>query len=1045
MKRSCSERDDSAGDNRNSQKSAIEAEVLARQKLLAGQLSVASKLQLEKNSNNAHLATSTTTSRQQQQQLHASTTAKESSSSKQSFQDAAQNAVAAARARMGLPLEQKQEASKPTHTRPTALKRNLLANLTNASSAERSNTAKQRYATVQVEDFWSNLRSWNICREFQQMQQMEKADTPSQQQEPLPLTFQSHSHYVSSWAPLCLNEARAQLLAEISSDLQQQQIQKRLCHFLALGQPIRTDIGTHTDYVRIQIKLPIAEDAQAPPHRRAKTNTYNNAVMFKPNDVVLMFRKEEDLLDILSTKNANQTSASSATAEKRFMGIIGTCDNFRTGSPEGLVVKVSRHLWTTQFASSHSESYQQPKEGLCLLPLKANTVTSLREFHALCHVKGMSLLPVLLAGNDAQSTTAQHSMKKTKTELLQEMGGANALGSGFAAYAERKFNESQLEAISAAAKDYGKGGFTLVKGPPGTGKTTTLAALVNALHIKQFNKYYEELRRQATWKDSSASSTFSSKLSFQEISKHKPRILICAPSNAAVDNIIFKIMEDGFVDGKGCRYNPVMCRIGSGQSAAVEVVSLEAKVMSILEEGDDSSTVQQLTKECQAEITVAKKSILKLQRRANAILAASPWPLAQHYEIRIQEPFEQTNKVYFVNHKDKTTSTDLPPPPDSNQVQFPPSAMPEYRSYISQLVKLIEQYSNLSNTMERHNLISSCSASSDRNAKAILRQQVETHILDSVHIVLTTLGTAGSRALESAAKFEVVVVDEAAQSVEPATLPALQLGSSHAILVGDPQQLPATIFSISGKTTKYDRSLFQRLEEAGHKVHMLNVQYRMHPDISDFPRRIFYGGNLVDGPNVQAADYGNPLQLAITATFKSFRPFTILDLDSSEERGGGTSLSNSTEAKLALHLYQSLDKATSGMVFKSKVAVISPYAQQVNLLRRTFYAAFGDGYEERIEINTVDGFQGRESSIVIFSCVRASGSKGIGFLSDVRRMNVALTRAKHFLFVITRCKSIVVNPYWRDLVKHAREKRSILAVPIKSGKDQPLFSSLAEL
>lgn len=380
--------------------------------------------------------------------------------------------------------------------------------------------------------------------------------------------------------------------------------------------------------------------------------------------------------------------------------------------------------------------------------------------------------------------------------------------------------------------------------------------------------------------------------------------------------------------------------------------------------------------------------------------------------------------------------------------------------------------------MERYNLISSCSASSDRNAKAILRQQVETHILDSVHIVLTTLGTAGSRALESAAKFEVVVVDEAAQSVEPATLPALQLGSSHAILVGDPQQLPgkeyiefvsissciysvlatilicyplclpsfsATIFSISGKSTKYDRSLFQRLEEAGHKVHMLNVQYRMHPDISDFPRRIFYGGNLVDGPNVQAADYGNPLRLAITATFKSFRPFTILDLDSSEERGGGTSLSNSTEATLALHLYQSLDKATSGMVFKSKVAVISPYAQQVNLLRRTFYAAFGDGYEERIEINTVDGFQGRESSIVIFSCVRASGSKGIGFLSDVRRMNVALTRAKHFLFVITRCKSIVVNPYWRDLVKHAREKRSILAVPIKSGKDPPLFSSLAEL
>jgi hypothetical protein len=75
---------------------------------------------------------------------------------------------------------------------------------------------------------------------------------------------------------------------------------------------------------------------------------------------------------------------------------------------------------------------------------------------------------------------------------------------------------------------------------------------------------------------------------------------------------------------------------------------------------------------------------------------------------------------------------------------------------------------------------------------------------------------------------------------------------------------------------------------------------------------------------------------------------------------------------------------------------------------------------------------------VIFSCVRAAGSRGIGFLSDVRRMNVALTRAKHFLFVIARCSSIVVNPYWRDLVEHARETDSIIEVPM-SGSRQSSF------
>jgi senataxin len=115
--------------------------------------------------------------------------------------------------------------------------------------------------------------------------------------------------------------------------------------------------------------------------------------------------------------------------------------------------------------------------------------------------------------------------------------------------------------------------------------------------------------------------------------------------------------------------------------------------------------------------------------------------------------------------------------------------------------------------------------------------------------------------------------------------------------VGDPQQLPATIFSMSGRTTKYDRSLFARLEEAGHAVHMLNTQFRMvrfnliailfhdlhgliflspiptqHPAISDFPRRIFYDGKLVDGSNVSHPEYGNPLKKAV---FKKFNAFQV--------------------------------------------------------------------------------------------------------------------------------------------------------------------------
>ena len=101
--------------------------------------------------------------------------------------------------------------------------------------------------------------------------------------------------------------------------------------------------------------------------------------------------------------------------------------------------------------------------------------------------------------------------------------------------------------------------------------------------------------------------------------------------------------------------------------------------------------------------------------------------------------------------------------------------------------------------------------------------------------------------------------------------------------------------------------------------------------------------------------------------------------------------------------------------------------------------------------STVDAFQGREACIVIYSCVRAGGKgSGIGFLSDVQRMNVALTRAKNYLFVIARRRSIVVNPYWRDLVGYASEKNAIINVPInrsraKGNDKKEMFPNLMRL
>ena len=160
----------------------------------------------------------------------------------------------------------------------------------------------------------------------------------------------------------------------------------------------------------------------------------------------------------------------------------------------------------------------------------------------------------------------------------------------------------------------------------------------------------------------------------------KPRILVCAPSNAAVDNIILKIMEDGFVDGSGNRYNPSSIRVGVGQSASVKDVALENQVDSILSEHMDLGKLESSIAGYKMELQRVQNDLIRLRQRILALSSASQWPLSKDWEIRIdEETFDKTGRVYFVNHKDKTTTFESPPPPEPGETQFDASAMPEYR------------------------------------------------------------------------------------------------------------------------------------------------------------------------------------------------------------------------------------------------------------------------------------------------------------------------------------------------------------------------------
>jgi senataxin len=137
-------------------------------------------------------------------------------------------------------------------------------------------------------------------------------------------------------------------------------------------------------------------------------------------------------------------------------------------------------------------------------------------------------------------------------------------------------------------------------------------------------------------------------LTLSDAAKKRPRILVCAPSNAAVDNVIMKIMEDGFVDGNGCRYNPSIVRVGVGQSASVRDVCLEEKVDNYMSEAMDVTKIENTIEGYKAECRRIHSDIVKFRERMTAMKRATPYPLAKEWEVRIDE---NSCRVFYVNHK----------------------------------------------------------------------------------------------------------------------------------------------------------------------------------------------------------------------------------------------------------------------------------------------------------------------------------------------------------------------------------------------------------
>lgn len=310
-------------------------------------------------------------------------------------------------------------------------------------------------------------------------------------------------------------------------------------------------------------------------------------------------------------------------------------------------------------------------------------------------------------------------------------------------------------------------------------------------------------------------------------------------------------------------------------------------------------------------------------------------------------------------------------------------------------------------------------------ARQLERRAIQT-VLERSQVVCATLAGLASHELD-ASRFDLALIDEATQATEPLTLLAF-LRARRLVLAGDHRQLPPTILSQAALAGGLGVSLFERLladHSAGSELHpelhqMLREQHRMHQIIMSFPSQEMYGGALRAHP--QAATRTLPELLPGLAP-ELAPPLLLIDTAGKgwdeELAPGSDSYRNPGEAELLLHRLRRLLDAG---LLPQQVAIIAPYSAQVSLLRERVAASLGNAVSEQLEIDSVDAFQGREKEAILVSLTRSGTAGQIGFLADLRRINVALTRARRHLLVIGDSATLATHPFYERLFAYAQER-----------------------
>ena len=518
-----------------------------------------------------------------------------------------------------------------------------------------------------------------------------------------------------------------------------------------------------------------------------------------------------------------------------------------------------------------------------------------------------------------------------------------------------------------------KASVKIIHGPPGTGKTATLVALIDALLQKRI------------------------------------AVLATAPSNHAICELARRCFSHLFSSPRAARNDRPKRRdvVLVGREDKL-ILSPELEIIHV------DHIIGRLT-DSLVNWSTTFDHLRTLLRDKGVVGLSSPEELTSCLTLCLK---------YCV-----VVSDHLPPRhfKDTQSVVFLKTLCTEIETYMSvvrnvgpgsasKVLKLIESqdFKSVTAVSTSAYKLGICGESRDEDERDKIAMAID--IVSQAIIVFSTVDSSCQRAVMKK-DFQVAIIDEAAQLVESRICMVLFNNLQCLVLAGDNKQLPPTVISSLAKKMGYDRSLLDRLLQNNFPSSLLDTQYRMHPKISEFPNRRFYENKLINGINVESDSYTKPWHHFLP-------PFSVYDVEGEEVEDEKRSYWNATECRVMKEVVKTLDNILISHNWDTncplKVGVISPYNAQLKKIG----AAIESIRRVCISViyNTVDGFQGQECDVIIFLCVRSNKTKKIGFLDDERRLNVAITRAKYSLLLIGNCNTLSSSDVFKDLIEGARRK-----------------------